>query len=78
MAERLTLDDFDGHVGCRHNLEAEARAAIRTWFTTPIGGTSPLNRLRAYLDSVRPIPGGWTARKVRRALASFITDEPEG
>lgn len=77
MAERLNLDDFEGHVGCRHNLEAEAQAAIRTWFTTPISGTTPFNRLRTYLDTNRPIPGGWTARKVRRAIASFILDEPE-
>lgn len=78
MADRLNLNDFDGHVGCRHNLEAEAQAAIRTWFITPIGGTSPLNRLLSHLNTARPIPGGWTARKVRRTIASFIVDEPEG
>jgi hypothetical protein len=77
MADRLNLDDFEGHAGCRHGLEAEAQAAIRTWFTTPIGGTSPLNRLIAHLDTERPITGGWNATKVKRALASFIIDEPE-
>lgn len=77
MADRLNIEDFDGHAGCRHGLEAEAQAAIRTWFTTPIAGTSPLARLRNHLDTARPIAGGWTNRKVVRAIASFVIDEPE-
>lgn len=77
MAERLSLDDFAGHVGCRHVLEPDVQNHIRTWFTTPIGGTSPFVRLRDYLDINRPIPGGWTAAKVKRAVMSFIADEPE-
>lgn len=78
MADRLSFDDFDGHAGCRHVLEPQAQDALRTWFTTPVGGSTPLARLRAHLDATVPIPGGWTLRKVRRALRSFIEDEAEG
>jgi hypothetical protein len=77
MANRLTLDDFDGHVGCRHVLEGQAQGHIRNWFTTPIGGSSPLARLITYLNTNMPIAGGWNAVKVKKALASFIIDEPE-
>jgi len=75
VADRVTLDDFAGHVGCRHGLEAEAQSAIRTWFTTPIGGQTPFARLRTYLDTARPISGGWTREKVLRVIRSFAEDE---
>lgn len=77
MAQRLDFDDFNGHVGCRHVLEPQVQDALRTWFTTPVGGSAPFARLVAHLDIALPIMGGWTPRKVKRAIASFILDEPE-
>lgn len=77
MADRMTLEDFDGEVGCVHGHEDQVKLAIRDWFTTAIGAQTPLVRLRNYLDTARPIAGGWTLRKVRRALRAFVEDEPE-
>jgi hypothetical protein len=77
MANRLTLDDFDGHAGCRHVLEGQAQDHLRTWFTTPIAGSSPFARLLSYMNTNMPIPGGWNAAKIKKAMASFIIDEPE-
>lgn len=77
MANRLTVDDFEGHVGCRHVLEDQAQGHLRDWFTTPIAGSSPLARLLVYMNNNMPIAGGWNAAKIKKAMASFINDEPE-
>lgn len=76
MAERIGLDDFVGHVGCRHGLEEEVKTALRDWFTTPVGGSTPFARLQAALTTAIPTVT-WTATNVKRAVAAFIADEPE-
>ena len=57
-------------------LEPQAQEAIRNWFTTPVGGSTPFARLQVALTAAIPTVT-WTPKTVKRAIASFIIDEPE-
>lgn len=76
MANRLTIDDFAEHAGCRHDLEEQAKTALRDWFTTPVGGSTPFARLQAALTTAIPTVT-WNATNVKKAVAAFIADETE-
>jgi hypothetical protein len=76
MADRITLEDFSEHTGCRHVLEAQAKNALRNWFTTPVSGLTPFARLQTALTTAIPTVT-WNTTNVKRAIAAFIADEPE-
>lgn len=78
MADRLNLDDFAGHVGCRHVLEPQVRVALRSALTTPLPaqavGVTILQLLRNRLQADVPTVT-WTADTVRKALRNLFEDE---
>lgn len=68
MAERLSLDDFAEHVGCRHTLEASAKEAVRQWFTP-----ARIDSLRTALSTAVPSVT-WTNQRIARAIRATAED----
>lgn len=78
MADRWTEADATGHAGCRHVLEPQVRAALRSALTTPLPaqavGVTVLQLLRNRLQADVPTVT-WTADTVRKALRNLFEDE---
>jgi hypothetical protein len=68
MADRISTDDLAEHVGCRHGLEATAKAAVRDWFTP-----ARVNSITAALEAAVPSVT-WTRERVIRAIRSTAED----
>ena len=68
MADRISLDDFAEHVGCRHGLGATSKAAVRDWFTP-----ARVNSLQAALEAAVPTVT-WTRERVIRAIRATAED----
>lgn len=68
MADRISIDDFVEHAGCRHGIEASVKTAVRDWFTP-----ARIESLRTALTTAVPSVT-WTNARIAKAVRATAED----